>query len=360
MFRVFVFNNYPFEDVWEEVKRKEKPDHHLYGINYFSTRGYEVHIVPFINSVLLQRVNTQIKNFHLPIPVGDLDQQWSFLKQLTKADIIYAPCQTQTHLLHYLRSICLLNVPIVCLAHHPLQKGRLAWLRKPFVQQFVKGADAFPSLSKGVAEEINTIAQQHDKSWKITWGPDANYYPCSANVGQGVVAAGRTGRDFDTFGLAASQTNSDAIIVCLQNSVSLKFCEFGRNVQILVQPNNDYMKYPELLKICTEARVLAIPMHSTSSLAGLTSLVDALGLGKPVIMTKHPLIDLDIEREGIGIWVKAGDVNGWQEAIQFFEDNPAEAVKMGQRARKLVAGDLNSKAFADQIMDIFDRLLERA
>ena len=42
MKKVLVLNNYPLEDVWEEVKRKDKPDHHLYGINYFNQRKFEI------------------------------------------------------------------------------------------------------------------------------------------------------------------------------------------------------------------------------------------------------------------------------------------------------------------------------
>jgi glycosyltransferase involved in cell wall biosynthesis len=74
-------------------------------------------------------------------------------------------------------------------------------------------------------------------------------------------------------------------------------------------------------------------------------------------MTKHPLIDLDIEAEGIGKWVEPGDIRGWKDAIQFFEDNEDEAFAMGQRARNLVIAGLNSMSFANEMMDIFENVL---
>ncbi|MFM6246079.1 MAG: glycosyltransferase, partial [Dolichospermum sp.] len=88
-------------------------------------------------------------------------------------------------------------------------------------------------------------------------------------------------------------------------------------------------------------------------------LMDVLGMGKPVIMTRQPFIDLDIEAEGIGIWVDNEDVDGWVNAMQYFEDYPQQAIDMGQRARKLAETRMNSLLFANQVMDIFDSLLER-
>ena len=82
-------------------------------------------------------------------------------------------------------------------------------------------------------------------------------------------------------------------------------------------------------------------------------------MGKPVIMTRNPYVDIDIEKEGIGRWVDPGDVDGWREAIQWFADHEEEARAMGERARMLVDNGLNSSTFADQIMDIFDRILKR-
>jgi glycosyltransferase involved in cell wall biosynthesis len=113
------------------------------------------------------------------------------------------------------------------------------------------------------------------------------------------------------------------------------------------------MNYQELLRAC----VLAIPLVANTSLAGLTSLMDALGTGKLVIMTRHPLIDIDIEKEGIGKWVEPGDIEGWTRALSFFHRHPEESQAMGLRARALVDNGLNSSSFADQVMDLFEQLL---
>jgi hypothetical protein len=356
MKRIAVLNNYSFENVWDEVLQGHKPDHHLYGINHFHQRGYEVEIVPFQSAKLLLQLSRQLKQW-FPIPLGNLDQQWSTLQRLSQADLIYAPCQTESHLLSYLRAMGLIETPIVCIAHHPLNRGRLSPLRQPFIKLWVQGTDAFPALSVKLSDSINQLVEDPLKSIPLSWGPDPRYYPSMSSVGHGVVAAGRTGRDFVTFGLAASQSTSSAHIICLESAVTSVFQSFSSRVQITVRPDRSPMAYPELIEAYTQARVIAIPMYAGSSLCGLTSLMDALALGKPVIMTRNQLIDIEIEAEGIGLWVEPNDIEGWKRAIQFFEDHETEALVMGQRARRLMETKFNSDIFANQVMDIFDAVL---
>jgi hypothetical protein len=348
--RILVLNNYPFEDVWKEVRQGNKPDHHLYGINHFHRRGYEVKVVPFRSSSWLQDLDTRLRRS--PLPLGSLEQQVWALGQLKSGDLLYAPCQTQTHALSLLRRLRLLKIPLVCIAHHPFDAGRLSFLRRPYLQQVLRGTDAYPALSVGVAQMLSSAGAL---SSALGWGPDANYYATESEVGEVAVAAGRTGRDFTTFAHAAIQSDVPAEIICLQPDASSLAA--GAHLKLNIQPEKGYMNYRELMEVYSRARVLAIPLTASTSLAGLTSLMDALGMGKPVIMTRHPLIDIDIEKEGIGMWVEPGDVAGWSRALRFFHTHPEESKAMGLRARALVDGGFNSHSFADQVMDLFDQVL---
>lgn len=56
-------------------------------------------------------------------------------------------------------------------------------------------------------------------------------------------------------------------------------------------------------------------MFAQKSLAGVTSLMDAIGLGRAVLMTCNPHVDLDIEVKGIGFWLDPGDVEGWKDRL---------------------------------------------
>ena len=347
--RLLVLNNYSFTKVWDEVRRGLKPDHHLYGLNHFAACGYEIEIVPLARSRRL----APLQGLGRWIPLGDLAQQRAALGRLRRGDLIYAPCQTQTQLLCYGRALGILRAPVINLAHHPWGVGRLQRLRAPFERAFVRGSDAFPALGEVVALQTNALSLA-PKSRALSWGPDAKFYPAQPPRGAGVVAAGRTARDFETLGRAATQSGVPVHIICPRSSVSPAFADFGSNVQVTARAAQEHMSYPQLLSIYARSRALAIPLVSDETLSGLTSLVDALGMGKPVIMTRHPMIDLDIEALGVGIWVEPNDVEGWRAALTFLEENEDAAWEMGVRARALVDEGFDSAKFAAQMMEIFE------
>jgi hypothetical protein len=357
MRRILILNNYSFDRVQEEIRRGDKPDHHLYGINHFSAAGYEVDIIPYSNDSSWHTFQNCLGKVRFPIPLGNLDRQVQAWQRRGGVDLIYAPCQTETQILGYLRYLGWNRVPMVCLAHHPFETGRMARFRRPMLRANILGTDRYPSLSKGVATELNHLAGRAI-SEAIPWGPQEDYYEIAEGPGEGVVAAGRTGRDFDTFGLAATQAGMRSRIICLQSSVKPSFRQFGSNVEVEAHPDERPIGYRELMREFASARVLAIPMYSGTNLAGLTSLTDALGIGRPVIVTRNAYLDLDVEALGIGRWVEPGDVAGWADALRWFDTHPREAVEMGRRARALVDGGVNSRSFARRMMGIFDEVLD--
>ena len=244
-------------------------------------------------------------------------------------------------------------------------KGRLDAIRLPFYRMFVKGTDAIPALSQSLAADLRNRFHAGEKAFALSWGPDLDFYPRSAGGERGVIAAGRTGRDFQTFGMAATEASCAATIVCLENQCDPAL--FGQKVVVKEQPRREpvpgqggsWMKYPDLIKEYRRHRVIAIPLAGQETLAGLTGFMDALGLGKPVIMTRNRHIDVDIEAEGIGLWVEPGDAAGWVRAIRWMDDHEDEALAMGGRARRFAERKMNSVLFAEGLMDVFDGLLGR-
>jgi hypothetical protein len=354
--RLLVLNNYSLDRVSEEVRRGDKPAHHLYGIDRFPELGFEVENVPF-DEMPRSLPRSLARAVRLLPPLGDVRQQLSALRRLRRGDLIYAPCQTQTQLLSYLRAAGLLRAPIVTLAHHPISGSRWPW-KLPALRAQLRGTDAFPSLSREVARDILAISGRADLSEVVPWGADLDYYPApNGEPGWGAIAAGRTGRDFLTFARAATRASLPASILCLSSERLQGHPDIGPSVRLTAVDKESDLSYRTLVPLLAAARVHAIPLLATTTLSGLTSLTDAMALGKPVVMTRHPLIDIDLEAEGIGRWVDPADTSGWVTALRWFEDNPAEAVAMGRRARRLAEERFNSDAFARRMAGIFQRAL---
>lgn len=356
MARIVVLNYCDLEVTRAEVAAGTTPAHHLYGTDHLERRGHEVTAVPYVSSPLLQRATRALRRS--PLPLGDLDQQRSVLRAARNADLVYAPTQIVAQSLGYLRALGAFDTPLVCLIHHPLDRGRLSRWRRPAMRTLLRGIDAYPAFSSRVAEELAELGGAPERATAVSWGPDADFYPHGGELGRGVVSAGRTNRDHDTFAAAAALTDVPTSIVCpVAREPSVPT---GPNTVFPNRGRGEELSYPELVELYAGARAIAIPLRVAWPwpVNGLASLMDALGMGKPVILTRHPWIDLDVERLGIGIHVDPGDVDGWRAAIDLLDERPELAREMGARARALVdGGEYTSEAFGAQIAAVIERVL---
>ena len=93
-------------------------------------------------------------------------------------------------------------------------------------------------------------------------------------------------------------------------------------------------KYPELRQLYAESKIVVIPLYQNDFQAGITSILEAMAMGKPLILTRTiGQTDTIIDGE-TGIYVEPGDSVGLQQKIQFLLDNEAERRRLGQNARK--------------------------
>ena len=124
--RLLVLNNYPLDVVWDEVTRREKPDHHLYGINHLERLGYEIRIVSGDAARGVAALARGLRRLRNPIPLGALERQGVAWQELHEGDVVYAPCGDELTSLAHLRAMGLLKTPLLAVQHQALNGGRLA------------------------------------------------------------------------------------------------------------------------------------------------------------------------------------------------------------------------------------------
>ena len=88
---------------------------------------------------------------------------------------------------------------------------------------------------------------------------------------------------------------------------------------------------------------------------GLTTVVEALALGLPILCTRNPQMPMDIEAEGCGFWLEPNDVEGWKDKLRFIAAHPDEAVAMGRRGRALAERYYNVDQCGKEVVDIIKR-----
>lgn len=93
-------------------------------------------------------------------------------------------------------------------------------------------------------------------------------------------------------------------------------------------------EYNELRRLYADARFVVVPLYDNDFQAGITTILEAMAMGKAVITTRT-LGQRDTIRDGInGLYVPPGDVRALRNAIVRLLEDPAEAARLGAQARR--------------------------
>ena len=112
----------------------------------------------------------------------------------------------------------------------------------------------------------------------------------------------------------------------------------------------------EIAREVAKADCVVICCHRTRYTAGLTTVVEALALGLPIICSRIPQIPVDFDSLGCGISVEYGDVEGWQRAVEYIAAHPEEARKMGCRGRELAERMFNDERCAKEVAEVIKEI----
>lgn len=359
--KVIFINNYSMDLIWKEWQKQESAGHHLWGTTNFDKYGIDCHILTHEKYTLLKKISKKIKF------LGDLDQQLRILWMQDDFDLVYCAQSMNTLLLSLMRSIGLFNKPIVAIAHEKFEK---TWATNILINLFVKGYDTLVCLSEKIKDQYqNEFSFNSNKLDVLEWGVDLPFYDYNLEKTDSdlqvcdppfFLTAGRTYRDYETLTTAFESLDCQLKIYCTKDSAPINRA-LAKNIKVFYHPQKLYfLSHAEIFAEHKRAYAVAIPLDINPrkvsyTMIGLTSLLDALALGKAVIMTKYDHINIDIEKEGIGLWVKPGDVAGWRKAVSYLLEHPNETQEMGKRARLLCEQKYNLDLFSQEIARIINQ-----
>lgn len=200
------------------------------------------------------------------------------------------------------------------------------------------------ALSSEIQQDLIAAGRTPDSTLVAPWGPDLNFHGYNRLAGDSgrVVASGKTHRDFRTLLTAAKMAGAEVTI----HSEGVRETDAGANVRLISRA-----PYSAVMADMAAAAVICIPLDpAAAGTFGLTELNDALALGKPVIITRNCRIDLDIEEEGCGRIVDAGDPKALAVAIGEILRSDALRRDMGARARQVAETQWNQRLFGGELL----------
>lgn len=206
-------------------------------------------------------------------------------------------------------------------------------------------------------ESIERKLVKPEKCEFLLWGDDLNYIDKHVKKTQGknFLSTGREDRDFQTLISAFSQKPL-APLTIYTNKIN-----YDNNYDYLEKIQNKYsninIEFVEksssttqyLAEKAGECFCVVIPLCSEKLYycLGLTSVVEAMAMSKPIISTRNPYSPVDIEKEGIGFFVD--DEESWIKAIDYLYLHPQEAKIMGEKGRQIAEEKFNIRNCAKQI-----------
>jgi glycosyltransferase involved in cell wall biosynthesis len=195
----------------------------------------------------------------------------------------------------------------------------------------------------GIARERVEVVRYAHSLWGRVDGP-------TRDVGY-AFAGGDSLRDYETLIAAVDGLDAQVLI--------------GTNKSLEVLPSNvkrsfpptEFHKYNDVL---ADAHAVVVPVRAQARRgAGLVTYLNAMALGKPVIVSDTPAAREYVEHERTGILVPPEDPKALRTAIEWVFDpaNADETREIGQRARESVRGP---EEYWGSLREIAERAARRA
>ena len=341
--KVFFYHIFPVSEELENWEKGQFPGHLLYGLTHLKQHGITACFYGKGFHFWMKRWKLMLYNL------------WYLLFKYDY-DLLYAVTHRGIELIILLRALGLFKKPIV-LWHHTAVINPSNYGRRKLSELFYKGIDKMFFFSEELANRsINTGKVKKENAIVIHWGADLSYYSklMTINRSQRFISTGIENRDFITLIKAFNETNAVCDIYTRPFVGRDYLQEVRQNVTVKGNINFHIVNktIPEMAKLVSSAYCVVICCSEYPYTVGLTTLIEAMALGLPIIVTDNPTFEMDIEKEKAGIKVAYGDVNGWKNAINYFVTHPEEANRMGKNARILAEKRYNLDILSVEVAQV--------
>ncbi len=207
---------------------------------------------------------------------------------------------------------------------------------------------------------VDRLGIEPEKLSLIPFHADDRFYrplPLPVNPDQ-VCSVGREGRDYPTLLEAVAGMPDLTLKLTTASPWSRRRDETqGR----ALPPNVDTGRYdyPGLRALYAASLCAAVPLYDTDFQAGITTVLEAMAMGKAVVATRTAgLADVISDGEN-GLLVAPGDVEGWRTAITRLRADPALRERLGRSARRWVEENATLDRWAARLADALAGAAER-
>ena len=305
----------------QEWKKGIFPAHFLYGALQLEQYGFEVIWHDQVH--VYKRVQDTLK------------ATWKILTCRQHYDVLYATHTRGIEPIILLHAMGLYGKRIVVWHHQPIVKAK-SWMREALARIFYRGMDHMIFFSeKLIQDSLKSEKADPKRMSMVHWGADLAFYDSLPQPLQrkGFISTGKEMRDFKTLIEAFNNTGLPLTLYAQKQQEGL-FENIERKENIDLRFGERLMPY-EIALLVAQSQCVCICCQSSNYTVGLTTVVEAMALGLPILCTRNPQMPMDLEAEGCGIYIEPGDREGWERAIRYITEHPEKAQEMGRKGRLL-------------------------
>jgi glycosyltransferase involved in cell wall biosynthesis len=290
---------------------------------------------------------------------GDFATVLASLRRANRADIVFSTVDTVGIPLLLLNRAGLVRRPVVYIAiglPERLEQLRSRWMRKLYATSLGRVA-AVVTYSEHEADVLRAWVERHGGEARVEFVPfgvDVDRFRPADSPGEEVVSIGADPqRDFELLLRVAARMPETSFRIVTTEERLRALPAAPSNVRL-----DSDLPFDAMRERLSGARVVALPVRENSYSGATTVLLQAMGSGKPVVVTRtqaiatgYGLVDGDNCR-----LVPPGDAEAFERALGEVLRDDAHARALGASARATVERELGWQRYVDRI----ERLLRDA
>ena len=320
--RVYFYHTQDTMRIVREWKEGKFPGHFLYGALQLEQYGFDIIWHDQIH--IYKRVQDTLK------------ATWKILTCRKHYDVLYATHTRGIEPIILLHAMGLYRKRIVVWHHQPIVKAKNS-LREALARLFYRGMDHMIFFSeKLMHDSLQSQKADPARMSMVHWGADLAFYDSLKPDGTQpclFISTGKELRDYKTLTEAFNHTGQPlTLYTAKEQREAFKNLEVKDNIDLHF--GTRLMPY-ELSLLVAQSQCVCICCQPSNYTVGLTTVVEAMALGIPILCTRNPQMPMDLEAEGCGIYMEPYDTAGWERAIQYIISHPEEAKEMGRKGRLL-------------------------
>ncbi len=195
------------------------------------------------------------------------------------------------------------------------------------------------SARNEISNYSGALKIDRNRFWFNPWPTPVPDIRLSETEGDYILSAGKQFRDYHTLVSAVSGTGHKLIIVSDKNSMS--GIEISDEVTVIYN-----ISKKEYLEILLKSKFVVVPLNNDFCSCGQIAFLEAMSVGKPVIVTRVTGSIDYIEEGETGLFYTKGDIEDLRQKINLLSANRDLRVSLAREAATSVSKGFNNDVFS--------------